>query len=155
MNFWTLTLLRLFPTPERIKDLIEEARDAIGPERLRVYHDDTLMPNADIDPMVGEIARKRALVARIDWEGHDSEGQPFTPNVRVQTRFKNDGSDSIEIDGVPMLKEDFEFHCKPLKKEFAIELGYTDPRSTDPVLTKHLILITNAEPKPKQTDWEP
>lgn len=122
MNIWNLILFGLSKTPERALAILK----SLEPSQWRLYDDGVLQAQPSYSFEVLPSAKNKMLIVDISY--HDNNGNP--QSLHIQTRCKNDQSDSLSINGNAQLECNFEFHSKPMKQEFHVELGYFVPDGT-------------------------
>lgn len=125
MNFWNLLKFAISQTPERALAILRDLR----PSQWKMFLDGVRIDDPSYSFALMDAMKARMLVVDIIYADEQ---------IRAMSKLKNDGSDSLTINGVAMTGCDFEFHSKPLQKHFVAQLGYKDADGL-----KHVIEMVN------------
>lgn len=135
MNFSTLFNVAKFAiskTPETALEIIKN----LSPLRWRMTADGQTAailskPKFRLD----DILKKRMLVLELEYS--DATGNH---TMLAATRFKNDGSDSLVIDGVTMKmnQQGFDLDTKPFRRFVRVQIPFATPSGDS-----HLIELSN------------
>lgn len=73
---------------------------------------------------VSEIVKRRMLVVKLDYSTADGNH-----SLVAASRFKNDGTDTLRVDGVEMQikKQGFDLTTKPFRSYVEVKISFTTP----------------------------
>lgn len=130
--FWSLLTLARKKTPEAAVAVL----DRLEPSKWHMSFDGEEVDSHGIPRFdVFKSAREQVLAVELPYI---FDGKPHV--LKGGTRFKNDGSDTLAIDGVPvtMPKDGYNLTSKPLRGYVEILMPYTDATGVS-----HSILLWN------------
>jgi hypothetical protein len=130
MNIWAWIVFGLKQTPDGALAVIRQ----LEPENWEMLQDD--VPVASSAPKFNAMGsvKNRMLVMDNEYSLLMADSSVKQRSMTAMTRFKNDGTDTLEIDGVPMTGVNFKFHSKPLASYFRVVMFYIDENKVPRVI---------------------